>query len=272
MVTLGSMHPAPFQQDFHGGATGVYEDPLSFHSSFELALTSDVDGGDSSRADPSGVRSADPAEGGASSEEPSRPPARRRSSILVSTPEAARSMPREGEVEETTSSSRQPVYRQSSAHRLFRAAPPEPKDQQQWSTSASHVNGDDSLIAGAGAAPTSGGDSRLRSSSWNSDCRMTPPPPGLGENYASNNSNTGSSDFFPRRRGRDDKEVRAICAVRMLENMSLLSPLFLCYFECCSSHRLSWRKEIYTHHKSAVCTVQSACLYSGYLYNTYKSE
>lgn len=208
MVTLGSMHPAPFQQAFHRGATGTYEDPLNFHS-FELALN-EVDG---DMADPS-VVSVDPAKERASPQDSSKPA--RRSSILVpagpspDAAEAASSAPREGGGEDhgqgeitaaasSSSSRRQSVYRQSSAHRLFRAAPSEPK-QQHWD--APHARSSDDGAC-AGPAPPSGGDSRLRASSWNSDSRQSPPPPpGLGGgDYNSSNS------FFPKRRGRDDKEV-----------------------------------------------------------------
>eukprot|EP00752_Nemacystus_decipiens_P016420 g14677.t1 len=205
------MHPAPFQQAFHGATTGAYEDSINLHS-FELALNDVAGGGD--LPDPSAA-SVDPAEERASPEECPRPA--RRGSILVSAPspadavaEAASSAPRDGgeehgqgEATTSSSSSRQSVYRQSSAHRLFRAAPPEPK-QQQWC--APHASSDDS--SGGVAAPSSGGDSRLRASSWNSDSRQhrqspPPPPPGLGADYNSNSSDR----FFPKRRGRDDKEI-----------------------------------------------------------------
>eukprot|EP00903_Cladosiphon_okamuranus_P009296 g8869.t1 len=202
MVTLGSVHPAPFQQAFHGG-TG---DSISLHS-FELALN-DIAG---DTADPSVGPSADPAEERTSPEESSKPA--RRGSVLLSAPssdaavasaeQAACSAAGErehghghgqGEVGSSSSSSRQQsVFRQSSAHRLFRAAPPEVKEQ--W--------GDDN--SGGGAAPSTGGDSRLRSSSWNSDSRSPPPPPGLGTDF--NNSSGGGDPLFPNRRERDAKEI-----------------------------------------------------------------
>ncbi len=219
MVTLGSMHPAPFQQALHAGAgAGPCDGALNFES-FELALN-DIDAGD--MADPSSSQSADPAEERASPAEPSKP-ARRRSSILMSAlpaQEAASSaeaegVEREGEASPSPapSSGGPSVYRQSSAHRLFRPAPPEPK-KQRWG--ASHDKGEEanSNAGGGGggggggapaAAPMSGGDSRLRASSWHSsDSRQSPPPPPPGlEGYGNNGDR-----FFPKRRGRDDREVR----------------------------------------------------------------
>lgn len=213
MVTLGTMHPAPFQHALHAGAAGPCDDSLNFES-FELALN-DIDDGD--MADPASSQSADPAEERASLAEPSKP-ARRRGSILMSAPPApeavssaeAEGAEREGEASPSPapSSGGPSVYRQSSAHRLFRAAPPEPK-KQRWGASNDKgevANNNAGGAGGATSAPMSGGDSRLRASSWHSsDTRQSPPPPpppGL-EDYGNNGDR-----FFPKRRGRDDREVR----------------------------------------------------------------
>ncbi|CAM9861186.1 unnamed protein product [Ectocarpus sp. 13 AM-2016] len=212
-----------FSSAFHDASAGC--DSLNFHT-FELALK-DVDG-DTSDA-------ADPAEERAGLAEPSKL-ARRGSVFMVATspatPEAAadglegeqrihhhhqqQQQQQQQQAEPpapapaSSSSAGKPaaaMYRQTSAHRLFRAAPPEPKRQQWKVCQETPLAGGDVAAASAAAGPMCGEDSRLRSSSWHasdSSRRSPPPPPGLEYGH----SNNKNDRFFPKRIvGRDDREV-----------------------------------------------------------------
>ncbi|CAM9346858.1 unnamed protein product, partial [Ectocarpus sp. 12 AP-2014] len=216
-----------FSSAFHDASGGC--DSLNFHT-FELALK-DVDG-DTSDA-------TDPAEERAGLAEPSKL-ARRGSVFMVATPPATPETAADGLVGEqhihhhhhqqqqqqqqaeppapapaSSSSAGKPaaaMYRQTSAHRLFRTAPPEPKRQQWKVCEETPLAGDDTAAASTAAASTAaapmcGEDSRLRSSSWHasdSSRRSPPPPPGLEYGH----SNNKNDRFFPKRiMGRDDREV-----------------------------------------------------------------
>ncbi|CBJ29844.1 RNA recognition motif. (a.k.a. RRM, RBD, or RNP domain) containing protein [Ectocarpus siliculosus] len=212
-----------FSSAFHDASAG--RDSLNFHT-FELALK-DVDG-DTSDA-------ADPAEQRAGLAEPSKP-ARRGSVFMVATPPAtpeaaADSLEGEQRIHHQQQQQQQQqaeppppppppppsssstgkraaaMYRQTSAHRLFRAAPPEPKRQQWKVCEKTPLAGDETASTSAAAAPMSGEDSRLRSSSWHASDnsrRSPPPPPGL--EYGHNNNK--NDRFFPKRIVcRDDREV-----------------------------------------------------------------
>lgn len=227
----------------------------------------------------SSIGSADPAEERASPVESAKPV--RRGSIRVSAPptapEAAGNssvlegtpMQQQGEApQQSSSSSRPSVYRQSSAHRLFRAAPPEPA-KQQWNTL--HVNTSDEAAAGAGGvAPMDGGDSsRLRASSWHASDHARLVDDGNAHN---------SDRFFPKRRGRDDREVcMRVClcvfgiswcgVVRLSYHITIRPHLIFCV-GCLQLGTLfaSFRSTIFmsvaqtaSHQHSALLLVSPAC-------------
>lgn len=225
MVTLGSMHPV-FQQGFHEAA-GSYDDALNL-TSLELTLN-DVHGGGLVES-ALGSAAVDPAEERAAPVASPKPA--RRGSILVSAPPPTTAPEADttnssvldgdqGEAPAPSAARRGSVYTQSSAHRLFRAAPPEPK-KQQWNP-LQQIGSDEvgGVGSSGGVAPIGGGDSRLRASSWHSSSdhhARSPRRSDDNDNSSSNAHNSGSTSsgterFFPKRRGRDDREVCACVVV-----------------------------------------------------------